>query len=157
MKIDLLLPSGRYILVKAPDAAKGFFINKIGCLRCTIMHGHLEEGHVIQHTIDDDLSDYKVIGPVSSMTEEQWKDIVLYYGNGIGYKNYEPPSNLLDAFETAKESGLSWLKANRIYTENPCPHPSDIEPTNRAHYDNIEAKWREAQERTGNFILLKRI
>jgi len=45
-----------------------------------------------------------------------------------------------------------------IYFENPNPHPSDIEPTNRNHYEVLKYTWQTAQQNiTEKLLILQKL
>lgn len=150
MKIDLLLPSGKYTLLKIEDGGYDFQVNNDPKFRpeSTIFsYCSLHSGVLFKELPK---AKHELIGPVSSITEEQAKRITpLYFNEYSG----------IWAKDTALESFHSWLKANHIYTDN----PYGKEPTDTCSdifsvqddYNKRYKQWSEAQKRTGNWVLLK--
>lgn len=88
----------------------------------------------------------------SELTEEIAKGLVGQRGTDF-YEDYTDNSSYnknLTGFG-AIESFISVIEASGHYwLHNPKPHPSEIEPTNRKHYDKIVEDWQEAESRTFN-------
>jgi len=63
------------------------------------------------------------------------------------YRNYATGKScsLLDCFQSPDRSFRTLLSANECWFENPFPHPVDVDPAQRAHYDEIVADWQAAQ------------
>lgn len=93
---------------------------------------------------------YQILGKSTELSEEQMMLIC---------DNINPDDSIYcDEFlDKLKSSYLSLLEANGIVDRNNAPHPSDIEPTNRNHYDKIEQEWQEAQSKVKHYLVLKRI
>lgn len=68
-------------------------------------------------TVSKDIWHY--LGQLSDITEEQWKQVVDDHDDGYFYY----PDGYKDTCDTAKESGLSLLKANGVILENDMPFP----------------------------------
>jgi len=93
--------------------------------------------------------EWKFLGLVTKDTIDF--DAHLYVSthfNGL-FTNYEQEDeNASDAFvETPEDSFRSLLSANECWFENPFPHPVDVDPAQRAHYDEIVADWQAAQSK----------
>jgi len=95
------------------------------------------------------LERYKVVGLVTKDTIDFDAHLhVSTHFNGL-FTNYEQEDeNAGDAFvETPEDSFRSLLSANECWFENPFPHPVDVDPAQRAHYDEIVADWQAAQSK----------
>ena len=97
--------------------------------------------------------DWTLIGNAFELTEEQCRELA---GQSKGwferYKNYV--TGVIDQW-SAKQSFASLLQANKVYKENPEIHPADVDTVEIDHYLRLEKEWKEAQKRTGNWIVLK--
>ena len=99
---------------------------------------------------------YQILGKSTELSEEQMKEILPIYEGAIrGYRIYTQRPDLLT--KDIRESYLSLLEANGIVDRNSASHPSDIDPTNRSHYDKIEQEWQQAQSKVKHYLVLKRI
>jgi len=49
--------------------------------------------------------------------------------------------------EDLDEELYSLLRSSGAWTENPIPHPADIKPTSRWHYDKLKADWQAAESK----------
>ena len=99
---------------------------------------------------------YQILGKSTELSEEQMKEILPIYEGAIrGYRIYTQRPDLLT--KDIQESYLSLLEANGIVDRNSASHPSDIDPTNRSHYDKIEQEWQQAQSKVKHYLVLKRI
>ena len=99
---------------------------------------------------------YQILGKSTELSEEQMKEILPIYEGAIrGYRIYTQRPDLLT--KDIQESYLSLLEANGIVDRNSASHPSDIDPTNRSHYDKIEQEWQQAQSKVKHYLVLKMI
>ena len=99
---------------------------------------------------------YQILGKSTELSDEQMKEILPIYEGAIrGYRIYTQRPDLLT--KDIRESYLSLLEANGIVDGNSASHPSDIDPTNRSHYDKIEQEWQQAQSKVKHYLVLKRI
>jgi len=99
---------------------------------------------------------WEILGKSTELSEEQMKEILPIYEGAIrGYRIYTQRPDLLT--KDIQESYLSLLEANGIVDGNSASHPSDIDPTNRSHYDKIEQEWQQAQSKVKHYLVLKRI
>jgi len=99
---------------------------------------------------------YQILGKSTELSEEQMKEILPIYEGAIrGYRIYTQRPDLLT--KDIQESYLSLLEANGIVDRNSASHPSDIDPTNRSHYDKIEQEWQQAQSKVKHYLVLKKL
>lgn len=109
------------------------------------------------------------IGIAHDLTEEAWKRIVVNHEIPFDKGNFCYPDYMVygskgfKAFDTATESGLSLLRANEVYFENPlgekpCENDYDFDGIINGEYDfNYDtSKWINAQENTGKWVVLKK-
>jgi hypothetical protein len=117
------------------------------------------------------IDNVRFIGFVKDLTEEQWSEVVDKFGVGVNHQdvwehyiykdyvgNYEH-----EGYLTATESGKSLMDSLDIYLENPVPQPEvyyDPEiPMDSIHNGFYDQSWvdayQEAEEKTGNWILIK--
>lgn len=157
---EIKTENGNWLAIPIPSDASNFIINNIGCLRCTVMHGTLEENGPLPSTIDKYLGDYEIVGKVSSLTNEQAKDIVEtihieipphpsndFCGDwDIGYVDYTQRGEFAgfngdaNAFRKPTESLMSLLEANGCYINN--PKGDEPSPFDYGYYEEEEwADW----------------
>lgn len=98
------------------------------------------------------------IGPLSQVTEDQWKEIVdqsLHTGLHPHYVNGINPPNAY-CYQNATESGLSLLRANGVLLENPLgvwngpdgrpqTFPDGAQFNSAIELYNFQKKWDKAQ------------
>jgi hypothetical protein len=108
--------------------------------------------------------DYDSLGIAHELSEEVWATLVEKNETGTLYEDYELfRGHLQNYFDTATESGLSLLRANRVYAENPYEKPK-FTPAYVGHFassdysfQQLEKQYNRAQESTGKWIILRKI
>ena len=145
------------LLVEVPEDAKNFTITEFDWFE------NAPKWYLLHETIEDNCGcpiefdgDWEILGKSTELSEEQMKEILPIYEGAIrGYRIYTQRPDLLT--KDIQESYLSLLEANGIVDRNSASHPSDIDPTNRSHYDKIEQEWQQAQSKVKHYLVLKRI
>ena len=136
------------LLVEVPEDAIGFIIDYL----YLICNPYESDKKVIELP----QCQWEILGKSTELSEEQMKEICPLYKSAIvGYRIYNQRPDLLT--KDIQESYLSLLEANGIVDRNSASHPSDIDPTNRSHYDKIEQEWQQAQSKVKHYLVLKRI
>lgn len=79
---------------------------------------------------------YQILGTITASGFEG--DLVNILGDGIPHNN----------FKISIENQTDFL------FENNKPHPSDINPTSKRHYDKIAEEWEQAQSRVIEKLLI---
>lgn len=142
---------GEFVGRKVPNDATKFKISSLGylCYKTTVSG----KWNVLSQP-NEIYNSYKIIGAANEITEEKAKEVIIepvkrYIGvmTVFGYKSY---LNVLDLFETALESFHSLIQANQMYKENP---RGEIQLYN----DTVFNQWIEAEENTGNWLILKKV
>lgn len=114
---------------------------------------------------------YQLLGIAHGLTEEVWREIlppILGWSKTLYYNHQSKCSDYRDivdsAFDKATESGLSLLRANEVYDvnpfeEKPCEKDYAFDGLINGEYDfNYDtSKWINAQQNTGNWLMLKKI
>jgi len=179
---EIKTSNGTWLVIPISSEATNFIINNIGCLRCTIMHGTLEENGPLLNTIDKYLGDYEIVSKLSEITKEQAEKIVEtihveipphpsndYCGDwDIAYVDYLMRGEFAgfngDAgcFRNPIDSLHTLLEVNECYTINPNgdePSPFDYGYYEEEEYNDYNAavrKWKEAQDNLSDeWLILK--
>jgi hypothetical protein len=152
-----------FLFVKLPKDATNIEVNN--CIK-TISWDNPETG-----SYDDYLGlpyyKYKLIAPLSEMTEELWEGVVK---NPFVVKNFFNPKEVSfswwdynDDFwsseiKSATESGESLLKSLQIYMVNPFEKPTENSFDFISHnYESALKEWQQAEENAGNWVLIQKI
>jgi len=145
---------GTFILVEVPKGSSEFHIKKRD-------NGIIALSYFIETRgfIDLPAGNYELIGNPFEFSEEQWMEIVHYFKYSGLYQNYNDGNF---AFKTATESGQSWLRANKIYRENPLgekpnhyDYSDDDCQTDWTQFYIDEKEWQSAQEKVSEWVILK--
>jgi len=148
MKKEIQTNGITILLVEVPEDAIGFIIDYL----YLICNPYESDKKVIELP----QCQWEILGKSTELSEEQMKEILPIYEGAIrGYRIYTQRPDLLT--KDIRESYLSLLEANGIVDRNSASHPSDIDPTNRSHYDKIEQEWQQAQSKVKHYLVLKRI
>lgn len=140
-------------LVLADKELQGFFFDEEDCS----LVGWYDDIHYESYKLPTEFK-YGFVKPSNEISEEQAERIVDEAFNAYNehtYKIYEDVVVSGCYVANALESFKSLLQTNECYSENPYPHPSDIEPTNRTHFDSITEQWQKAEQNVGNWIVLE--
>jgi len=86
---------------------------------------------------------FKILGKITK--DEISFDISEVYINNLQFHK----NNVEQYFRSALPK--------EIYFENPNPHPSDIEPTSRNHYEALKDTWQTAQQNITEKLLILQI
>lgn len=104
--------------------------------------------------------EWQILGISTEVTEGQWRELML---RTKSFLSGVFPVFHYSGFETAKESGLSLLESNGIFSVNPygekAPIVSDPDPSSQyygAQMDEMH-RWQQAQENTGPRLILNNI
>lgn len=102
---------------------------------------------------------WKLIGNPFELREEQWQNIVDFKVKTGFYKAYSTDLGFI--YNSALDSGYSLLKSMQVFNINPygdepkfkeCICSDCVSDNEMYQYD-----WEEAEERTGNWILLEKL
>jgi len=125
------------ICVSVPKDATNIFLYNKNTLRW-------QEGIVpTYHMLEKVNYDYEIFGTITK--DETTIDSKVLSSYDV---NYEPNTSVFSRFKSMIESETEFL------FENPKSHPSEIEPTNRNHYDQITEQWQQAQDRVVEKLLI---
>lgn len=106
------------------------------------------------------MGNYKLLGIAHDLTEEVWRKIVkTNFRFNIKYNTlFLDYSTMHFKFKTATESGLSLLRANEVYDENPFGknRPFIYDEDAGTEREHLGYKWDKAQETTGKWVVLKK-
>jgi hypothetical protein len=105
---------------------------------------------------DINLDDYQILGTITKdECSFDCSDYVESWSKNYGelhFKDYKDETrffiNSIGSFKSMIEAETKFL------FENNKPHPSDIEPTNRSHYDKITEEWHQHQSRVIEKLLI---
>ena len=149
---------GEFLLVKVPDDAKtvhiAFNSRNPTLMWCTDLNGiimiqrqKLEKGN------------WQIVGEAFDLTRDRCREIIIdpdTSGLLDIYKNYRRHQEYLTS---AKQSFESLLVSLDVYSENPIPMPEfqSDENGNGGYCESWINTYQEAEQRTGRWILLKKI
>lgn len=150
----------KLLAVMVPEGAtKHLYIPKINTVA---FFNEDSKGRVVTESVKFTFlseGNWQLLGLSTELTEEQWRDVVeeTTFGNNIIpiFRNYNRPlPQWTFACATAKESGLSLLEANQIYSVNPYDAPVSFIPQK---HEEAYKKWSEAESNTGRWLILKQL
>lgn len=152
------------LLVKYPDNTSDLVYPKIGMVD---LYFHLNNGEYESVAIPQ--GKWKLLGNPFELSEAYCQLIVPLIKRVYGRSYYDYtvvyPNGTFDYVGTAKQSFNSLLKSLQVYKENPYGKP-DINtekyfPISDDEKDTLFMndwdKWEEAEERTGNWIILEKL
>lgn len=84
-------------------------------------------------------------------------DYVEFMQEPMGWKNYVSGKPML--FGNSEDSFRSLLESKGLNLANNALHPSDVEPTDRRHYDKLVDEWESAEKSIikGKIVIIKKI
>lgn len=179
--VELTTGKGKFLAVKIQEGARSIQLvpslrkaEVIDLLNTTLVYMYGDDHQGFEHLDDYSFGKLDLLGPIKDLTEEQWREVVEPLDDddieGYGWEHYMTDeqyrnTDFINGLPSATESGKSLCEASQVYTVNPygekephkeynCTYAYDYcDPDSCRCRQNI--LWQEAQERTGNYVLIK--
>jgi len=150
---------GSFLIVKVPEDTCNYVVRQ----NAELSDLWYDDNNNISKWIDLPIARWQIVGDPFGLTEERYKELAMRSDRHPDLELYidhmADSTRYVYLLKSAKEGFISLLNSLKIYQTNPIrkPEPQFDERGNGGYCQTWINDYEEAQERTGSFILLKKI